>query len=265
MAVFENKTLRKLRSGQPALGLSTRHLIGTVPSLMAAAAGFDWLFIDTEHSKTTIYDAAETAAAALSTGVTPIVRVCKGQLSDATRLLDNGAMGIVMPHVATAEEAAEMVQALRYPPLGHRGWGGVQPVFGFVPQPTLELEPILNDQIMLVAMLESPEGIENADAIAATEGIDVLFIGCSDLTIEMGISGQLEHPRLQAAFATVAEACKRHGKAMGVAGIENETIVKKYIDLGAHFALVASDHALLLNGTRQRVERLRGMLDGAPA
>jgi 2-keto-3-deoxy-L-rhamnonate aldolase RhmA len=264
MAVFENKTLRKLRNGEAALGFSIRHLHGAVPSLMARAAGFDWLFIDTEHSKTTIQEAAETAAAALSTGVTPIVRVCKGQYADASRLLDNGAMGIVMPHITSAAEAREMVNTLRYPPLGHRGWAGIQPSFGLMPKPTLEMEAVLNKEIMLVAMIESPEGIAEAEAIAEIEGIDVLLIGCSDLTIEMGISGQLEHPQLQEAFASVGKACAKHGKTMGVAGVESEAIAKKYIEAGARFALVCSDHALLLNGTRERTRKLREMLGETP-
>ena len=116
MPVIENKTLRRLREGKNAIGFGVRHLHGAVPSLIAAAAGFDWLFIDTEHGHLTIAEASETCLSALSTGVTPIVRVCHGALTEATRLLDNGAMGIIVPHVATPAEAHEIAEALHITP-----------------------------------------------------------------------------------------------------------------------------------------------------
>ena len=149
-----------------------------------------------------MHEATQLCIAALPTGITPIVRICAGALDEGTRALDNGALGVIVPHVDTAERAKEIARAFRYPPLGTRSWGGPPAAYGFRAPGNAEAQAALNEAVLVVAMIESPQAVGNAQAIAAVEGIDCLLIGTSDLTAEMGISGQIDHPRVAEAYET---------------------------------------------------------------
>ena len=113
MAVLGSEVLKRIRDGALTLGLGVHHLRGSAVPLLAKAAGYDWLFIDSEHGTISAYDISQISVAALSTGVAPIVRICAGALDEGTRALDNGALGIVVPHVDTVEQARRLVEAFR--------------------------------------------------------------------------------------------------------------------------------------------------------
>jgi 2-keto-3-deoxy-L-rhamnonate aldolase RhmA len=247
MPLIENATLRKLRTGGLALGFGVHHL-RTAAVGMIAAAGHDWLFIDMEHGAFSQDDVAQICIAALPTGITPIVRVCAGALDEATRALDNGAAGVIVPHVDTIDQARRIASAFRYPPLGSRSWGGPSALFGYKAPGSAEAQAAINPEILVVAMIESPEGVANAAGIAAVEGIDGLLIGTSDLTAEMGISGQILHPRVEEAYRSVGAACRKAGKFLGMGGVYELNAMKHYVDLGVHFILTGSDHAYILAG-----------------
>ncbi len=226
--------------------------------MLAAAAGHDWLFIDMEHGALSVHEATQICIAALPSGVTPIVRICAGALDEGTRCLDNGALGVIVPHVDTAERAKEIAHAYRYPPLGHRSWGGPPAAFGFAPPGNAEAQAALNDAVLVVAMIESPQAVANAREIAAVEGIDALLIGTSDLTAELGISGQIGHAKVTEAYEKVGAACKAHGKALGMGGVYDKENASRYIKGGARLVLSGSDHNYILAGAKARSEVLRG-------
>src|SRR5437868_2112343 len=186
MPLIENTTKQKLKRGELALGFGVHHLRGAATAMLAAAAEHDWLFIDMEHGSISVHDAAQLCVAALPTGITPIVRICAGSLDEGTRCLDNGALGVIVPHVDTVERAKEIAHAFRYPPLGHRSWGGPPAAFRYQAPGNAEAQVALNDAVLVVAMIESPQAVANAEAIAAVPGIDGLLIGTSDLTAELG-------------------------------------------------------------------------------
>jgi 2-keto-3-deoxy-L-rhamnonate aldolase RhmA len=257
MPIVENATKKKLRAGGLALGFGVHHLRTAATGMLAAAAGHDWLFIDTEHGAHSQNDVAQICLAAIPTGVTPIVRICAGALDEGTRALDNGAAGIVVPHVDTVEQAKRIARAFRYPPLGSRSWGGPPALFGYKAPGNAEAQATLNPEILVVAMIESPEGVANAEAIIAVDGIDGLLIGTSDLTAEMGISGQILHPRVEEAYRSVGAACRKAGKFLGMGGVYELDAMKKYIDLGAQFILTGSDHAYILAGANRSSAFLR--------
>jgi 2-keto-3-deoxy-L-rhamnonate aldolase RhmA len=259
MPLVTNHLRRRLESGELALGFGVHHLRGSAVGMLARASGYDWLFIDMEHGAMSVHEATQIAIAALGQGITPIVRCCKDALFEGTRALDNGAMGVVVPHVDTAEEARAVAAAYRFPPMGTRSWGG--PPFAHdldAPSPA-EAQRELNRDIFVAAMIETPKAVAQAEAIAAVPGIDCLMIGTSDLTASMGIAGQIGHADVQAAYARVAEACATHGKVMGMGGVYDETYAPQYIALGARFLLAGSDHALLLAGAGARSKFLRGL------
>ncbi|HZF77990.1 MAG TPA: aldolase/citrate lyase family protein [Acetobacteraceae bacterium] len=259
MPIAPNPLRRRLAEGGLALGFGVHHLRGPAVGMVAAAAGFDWLFIDMEHGAMGVEEASAIAIAALSQGVTPVVRVCKDALHEGTRCLDNGAMGVVVPHVDTAEEAEACARAFRFPPVGERSWGGPPFAYGLGPVEPGAAQAELNAEILVACMIETPRAVANAEAIAAVPGVDVLMFGTSDLTASMGIPGQIGHPDVRKAYQAVGAACARHGKVMGMGGVYDEKVAPDYVRLGARFILSGSDHAFLMAGAGARARFLRGL------
>jgi 2-keto-3-deoxy-L-rhamnonate aldolase RhmA len=257
MPIVTNTAKRKMADGGVALGFGVHHLRSAAAPLLAAATGHDWLFIDCEHGAFSIQEATQLCIASLSTGITPIVRVCAGALDEGTRALDNGALGIVVPHVDTAKQAKRIAEAFHYPPDGHRSWGGPPAVYGYAPPGAAEAQRVVNAEILTVVMIESPEAVANAPAIAAVEGVDVLLIGTSDLTAELGVSGQLGHPKVIEAYARVAAACARAGKVLGMGGVYDQENATRYIGMGARFILSGADHSYIMAGASARTGFLR--------
>ena len=258
MTTIRNPARERLERGEPCLGLGVRSMRTVEIAKLAKSCGFHWLFIDLEHNAMSLDTAVQIAVAALDTGIAPIVRVPAKQYWMATRALDNGALGIVVPHVDTADEARDVVAHLRFPPLGHRSIGGPLPQADFKAMKPAELTEAANAATLITVMLESPQAIANAEAIAAVPGIDVLLIGTSDLTAEMGIAGELTHPRVVAAYESVIGACRKHGKWPGMGGVYVEELMRRYVGLGMRMILAGSDLALLMQAGTQRAAFMRG-------
>ena len=259
MPLLASDALHRIRNGELTLGLGVHHLRGAAVPMLAKAAGFDFLFIDAEHGAISTPEIAQIAIAALGLGVAPIVRICAGALDEGTRALDNGALGLVVPHVDTPEEARRLVEAFRFAPMGHRSTGGSNPAFGYRPPAAAEAQRVLNAELLIVPMIETPQAVDNAEAIAAIPGIDVLLVGTNDLALEMGISGEIGHERVREAYEKVGAACRRHSKVLGMGGVYDQELARCYIGMGARFVLGASDHGLLLNAATQRAQFLRGL------
>jgi len=261
---YPNNARAKMAAGGLALGFGVTHLRTTATPLLAAATGHDWLFIDCEHGAFSVQEATQLCLAALPVGMTPIVRVCADALDEGTRMLDNGALGLVIPHVDTVKQAKRIADAFHYPPQGHRSWGGVPAAYAYRPPATAEAQKVMNAEILTVVMIESPEGVANADAIAAVNGVDVLLMGTSDLTAELGISGQMGHPKVVDAYAKVIAACRKHGKFAGMGGVYDTENATRYVSMGTQFILSGNDHAYISAGANARTQFLRG-LSVAPA
>jgi 2-keto-3-deoxy-L-rhamnonate aldolase RhmA len=260
MPVLCSDVLKKIRGGAMSLGFGVHQLRGAAVPMLAKAAGYDWLFIDSEHGVITTQEISQICLAALPNGIAPIVRVCADAIDEGTRALDNGALGIVVPHVDTVEQAKRLVDAFRFSPMGHRSSGGPPAQFGFRPPGAAELQKTLNAEILVIPMIETPQAVENADRIAALEGIDALLIGTNDLALEMGIAGQVGHERIGAAYQKVADACRRHKKVLGMGGVYDQEVASRYIGMGARLILAGADHNLLLDAATRRAEFLRGLL-----
>ena len=262
MPLVRNTAKRKLADGGIALGLILHHLRTAAAPALAAAGGHDFLFIDMEHGAFSVQQATQLCLAALPTGITPLVRVCAGAIDEATRLLDNGALGIVVPHVDTAGQARAIADAFRYPPRGKRSWGGSPAVYGYQPPSMAEAQAAINNELLTVVMIESPDAVENAFDIAAIDGIDVLLIGSSDLTSALGIAGQTGHEKLIDAYAEVGAACDKHGKVLGMGGISSDEDTARYVGMGARFITSGSDHGFLVSAAAARAKFLRGLKVG---
>ena len=254
---LRNPARERLAKGELALGMGLR-LARTVDVAVAAAScGYDWLFIDLEHGTMPLDTAVQIAVAALGAGISPLVRVPSQQYALATRALDGGALGIVMPHVDTAEEARAVVDRLKYPPLGHRSVAGGMAHFGFRALSMAEATATLNAETLVVVMLETPQAIANAEAIAAIPGIDVLLIGTNDLAMEMELPGALGHDEIARAYERVIASCRRHGKWPGMGGVYVEDLLAKYVALGMRMILCAGDLGMMMAGATQRAKFMR--------
>jgi 2-keto-3-deoxy-L-rhamnonate aldolase RhmA len=256
-AAVRNIAREKLAAGQLSLGVGVRLTRSVEIAKAMAVAGFDWLFLDMEHGVMSLEACAQIAIAALDAGIAPIARVPNGEYAIATRALDNGVLGIVVPHVDSAAEAREIVDRLKYPPVGHRSMGGIGPHYGLRNASSGEAAAALNEANLTVVMLETPTAIANAEEIAAVPGIDVLLIGTNDLSAEMGIPGDYGNARVADAYRTVIAAARKHEKFPGMAGIYNEALMPRYIEMGARFVLSGHDAAFLAAGAAQRAGFLR--------
>jgi len=259
MTEFRNPARERLKKGELSLGIGIRLSRSVEIARAMATSGFDWLFIDMEHGTIDLDIGAQMAVAALDAGIAPIPRVPAGQFSLATRLLDGGAAGIVMPHVDTPEEAREIVDRLKYPPQGHRSVAGSMAQFGYRAVPLAEATRIVNAESLVVVMIETPKAVANADAIAAVQGVDVLLIGTNDLSMELGHPGDLGHAEVAAAYERVIAACRKHGKWPGMGGVYTEDLMTRYIGMGARFLLSGNDFSFVMAGASQRTKFLRGI------
>lgn len=257
MPIIHNKAKRKLAAGDIALGFGLHHLRSTAAPMLALAADHDYLSMDMEHGAFTIQEATQICIASLAAGLPAFVRVCAGAIDEGTRLLDNGALGIIVPHVDTAKQARRVADAFHYPPAGERSWGGPPPLYSYLPPHVAEAQKAINDEVLTIVMLETAEAIGNAGAIAAVPGIDVLLIGTNDLAMEMGIPGQFDHAEIERAYERVIAACRRHGKAPGMGGVYTEELLAKYVDLGMRMILSGNDLSLIVAAGNQKTKFLR--------
>lgn len=253
-----NLAKQKLRDGGLLLAIGINQMRTPNVAMIAAACGFDALYVDLEHNPTSLESAAAICVAAIGCDITPIVRVSSHDPHDATRILDCGAQGVMVPHVDTAADAERIVQSCLYPPRGHRSAAGSGPALRYASMSQGAINAHLNEQTLLIAMLETPEAIANADAIAAVEGIDMLHIGSTDLSTEMGIPGEYRHERMRAAYEATAKAAKAHGKWMGVGGVREDLEFQSWLlKLGVRYLTGGSDTGYVLSAGRADVAQLR--------
>lgn len=262
MTVIRNVAKERLAAGELAIGVGLRQARTVDIGKIMRTAGFDFLFIDMEHNSMSIDLAAQISVAAQDAGITPLVRVPGFQHFHATRALDAGAQGVVVPHVDTAEQAAAVVDNCRYPPLGHRSVTGTLPQLDFSPVPAGEATRAVNDATLLAVMIETPRAVAEVEAIAATEGVDVLLVGTNDLATEMGIPGQLDHPDIIAAYERIIAACRAHGRHPGLGGVYTPPLMERYIAMGFRFVLAGSDFGFLFAAAKERAEAVRAMTPG---
>jgi 2-keto-3-deoxy-L-rhamnonate aldolase RhmA len=209
---WENPVRVSLREGKPVVGIT---LSIPSPEIAAQAAdmGFDFLWIEMEHSPITLETARNMILATRGSRTMPFIRVPVVDLWTAKRVMDMGALGVIFPFVSSAESAQLAAAACKYPPSGRRGSGAGLATFRW-PAPGGYYD-FADKNIVVVTNIEDTEAIGNIDAIAATPGIDVLFIGTSDLSFSLGLRGDQNHPSLHEAIAKVVRAAHREGKAVG--------------------------------------------------
>ena len=239
------KTL--LREGKPVIGL-----VITVNSVevaaQAAALGFDFLWMEMEHSPISLETVRNIVLATRGLGAVPLARPPVNELWTAKRVLDAGVLGVIFPFTNTPELARQAVAACKYPPHGLRGSGANLARFRW-PAPEGYYD-FADNNVLVVTVVEDTKALTRIDEIAATPGIDVIFIGTSDLSFSLGLRGEQNHPKLKAAVAKIAAAAKKHGKALGrPAGSPQE--VRRFQKQGFLFFTTATEIDFMAAGATQ--------------
>jgi len=253
-----NPLAETLKAGRLGLAMLVKQVHSVDIAVAARSCGFDAINIDLEHSVIPEAAAAQICVTALHVGVTPLVRIASHDAYYANRILDAGALGIVAPHVGSAEQARAIVQACKFAPLGERSVAGSWPHLGFQTWPADVVRQVLNDATTVIVMLETPEAIERADEIAAVPGVDIVHIGATDLCEAMAIPGRFADPALAHCFERVINACRRHNKFAGAGGLANAPeVMQKMVRMGVRFVTAGNEWDFMLSAARQRSAMLR--------
>jgi 2-dehydro-3-deoxyglucarate aldolase/4-hydroxy-2-oxoheptanedioate aldolase len=211
-----NRIKRALRNGQAVIGTMIVEFRQPSVVQLLANAGFDFFIIDNEHGPFTIETIADLTRAAVYMGLTPLVRVPELTYAYIAQSLDAGAQGIMAPRISTAAQVRDVVQMMKYPPVGLRGNALSRGYTQFKSGPVAEVMTQVNEETLLIVQVEMREAVENIDEIVSTPGVDVALIGPNDLSIALGVPGQQNHPTVQAAIQKTMAACQRHGVAPGI-------------------------------------------------
>jgi len=234
-----NRTKRILAEGKLAYGMFA--VLGE-PALveMIGYSGLDFVVIDTEHSGNTMEQVGNMVRAADVAGITPIVRVTANSPELILRALDSGAGGVLVPQVNTAEEVTAVVRAARYAPKGERGIAGVVRAarYGFIPMQ--EYLTGANRENLVITQVEHVDAVKNLDSILAVEGVDGIFIGPTDLSQSMGITGKFSDPELRRTIHSVIKKTRRTDKWAGIFCLDAEDAAY-WKAAGAHFLAIATE------------------------
>lgn len=244
--LLPNHAKEKLARGETVYSMTVR-LVRTVDiASIAYTAGFDSVYIDMEHSSFPLEAAGQICMACNHLGVTPLVRVPGLDPAFIARVMDSGAMGIIVPDVESADQARALVRAVKHAPLGERSLAGAAPQLHYRTFPADQVVRVLDEASMVVAMIESQAGLDAVEDIAAVDGVDMLLVGANDLSVELGIAGQMDHPKVHDAFLRVIKACQANGVSVGIGGLGGwPDLIRQYLDLGAGYVSTGNDISFL--------------------
>ena len=210
--------------------------------------GFDGIWICLEHKRLDPSTTYSLIQACRLGGADAIMRVKPANYTDLLPLLEAGARGIMLPRVRSVDEVREVVAAMKFPPMGRRGYDGIHADARFGLGSAADYMAGANRETFLIVQIEETEVIPHIETIAALPGVDVLFVGPGDLAIGMGKFGQPEAPELKAVLKQVADACRHHGKLAGIPC--GAAQVAQYYELGYRFFNVTSDYRCVINGLK---------------
>ena len=221
---------------------------------IAATAGFDWVLIDLEHGSGSVSELRTQLLATRGTAVAPIVRIPSIDADMVKFVMDSGAGGVMFPYVANAAEAAAAVACMKYPPMGARGVAQVIRATEYGRNWKNYLQEA-NERSLVVVQIETPEAVASADEIAAVAGVDVLFVGPMDLSVNLGQPGDFTSGEFTKNLQQVVVACQKHGKTAGI--LSRPELTHEHRSLGFRFVALGSDSGAIVQGMQQNLTTLR--------
>lgn len=251
----DNKVRHALKRGELVIGTMIQEVRSPAIAMMLANAGLDFMFIDMEHGPYDIAMVADIIKVARLADIVPLVRVPDGQYHLIARVLDAGAMGTMTPRVETREDVERSVAAMRYPPLGQRGYTSGKGNSDFQSVSLVEFAQHTNENLLIVMQIERKAAIEHIDDLLSVPGVDVALIGPADLSLSLGAPGP-QDPVVQDAIQAVIDAGKRHGVATGIHLSDMEQL-KRWRERGMTMLTCFNDIGFITNGARAAVNALR--------
>ncbi len=250
--LWENPVKKLIREGKPVIGATV-----TVASADVAASlanmGFDFLWIEMEHSPITLETARNMVLATRGLKAVPFIRVPVNELWTAKRALDAGALGVVFPFTSSPELAKQAADSTKYPPNGRRGSGPGLPSLRW-PAPEGYAD-FADRNAVTIIIIEEVRALDRIDEITATKGVDVIFIGTNDLSYSMGLRGKTDNPAYQAALKKIVASAKKNGKPVGrPAGTPEQ--IKQYMDEGFTFFQGPSELVMMRTGAEALLKSL---------
>jgi 4-hydroxy-2-oxoheptanedioate aldolase len=256
--ILRSNVKAKLARDEVVASMTVRLVRTTEIARIASTAGFDTLYVDLEHSSMSLEACGQICTAALEAGIAPFVRVPANTPDYICRVLEAGALGIIAPHVHSAEQAKAVVRTATFPPLGERSNVSGLPHLQFRSFPQAEAYAALNAATMIIVQVESAAALEHAEEIAAVEGVDLILVGLNDLLADWGVPGEYDHPRVGAAYAATIAACRKHGKHCGVGGLATRPdLVAEFVKMGARYVSTGTDLGFLLGACSARAKAVR--------
>ncbi len=246
---------RKLAEGKPIL-VNKVNFHNPALVEMVGLLGFDCVWLCNEHIAADQSMMAGMLRACRVSGMDCVIRVGQDCYADMMRFLELGANGLMIPHITDAASLEKVIDVAKFPPLGHRGIDAVSADADFGMIPLTEYIKFANEQTFIVAQIEDTQGLENVEEIAAVKGVDVVFVGPADLSLNMGIPGQLKHPDIINAINRVVTACRNSGIVCGTPGLDPDHS-KKLLDMGVRYITGTSDYGILIRGFRDVREKYR--------
>lgn len=253
-AITENPVKRALKEGKPVIGVTvTAANVDVAASL--AGVGFDFLWVEMEHSPLTLESVRSIILATRGLKAVPITRVPVNEPWLAKRVLDMGSLGVIFPFTSTRELAEQAVKSCKYPPLGIRGFGpGMAMSRWNLSGP--DYVKFANENVLVITIIEQKQAIENLEQIASVPGVDVLFIGANDLSFSLGVGGKLTDPIVEEAVGKVLAVGKKYGIPVGYpAGTPSE--INKRMAQGFRFFQASSDLGLMMSGARDLLSKVQ--------
>jgi 2-keto-3-deoxy-L-rhamnonate aldolase RhmA len=252
------KTLKeKIKGGKLVLGTIISEVRNPNIGNLLSQAGFEFFVIDMEHGAYNWETVSDIIAGARGAGIPVIVRVPEIRREAIMKPLDSGAAGVLVPNVSTVEQAREVVEHAKYPAVGKRAVALRRAHSQYARVNAVEFMAKANDEVFVAVQAETPEAIQNADAIAGLAGIDGVFASPLDLSVNMGIAGQTDHPRETIAITQMLEACKKHKKAGGIMSFDQMQL-KPWIAKGMQLVVYSSDITMLADAAGDAVRDLKG-------
>jgi 2-keto-3-deoxy-L-rhamnonate aldolase RhmA len=221
---------------------------------VAAQIGFDWLLIDLEHGSGSLADLRPMLLACRGSHSAPLVRIRSVDADTVKFVMDSGAAGVMFPFVNSPEEALRAVQFMKFPPIGTRGVAVITRASDYG-QRWSEYFAEANREGMVVVQIETKQGVENAEAIAAVEGVDVLFVGPMDLSVSLGCPGDFTPKHFNEALQHVIACCAKYGKAAGI--LSRPPLVAQHRQMGFRFLALGSDAGSVIAGLQQTLASMR--------
>jgi 4-hydroxy-2-oxoheptanedioate aldolase len=249
-----NLTKRRLRDGECVYGCFTRYPDPSLTELLGFQ-GFDFLVFDGEHGTMEPRECENLVRAAELRGVTPVVRMPANERSVILRFMDTGAQGAQIPLVESAAEAGAAVRSVKYWPTGARGLAAVRAASYGQEAALGEYVASANEETLVVVQIETREALEHVPEIARVDGVDVVFIGPTDLSQALGVPGQTAHPLVEAAYETIIQGVEGSGAALGIL-VADPVAARAWRDRGARYIAVTID-SLLVRSARDLMSALR--------